>query len=56
MGVRWSWFWPGRFLGKRRGADCSPTFSSGMLLLDEDKVPLVIVACGSFSPPTYLHL
>ncbi|PWN49397.1 hypothetical protein IE53DRAFT_388382, partial [Violaceomyces palustris] len=23
---------------------------------DETKVPLVIVACGSFSPPTYLHL
>jgi len=23
---------------------------------NEDKVPLVIVACGSFSPPTYLHL
>ena len=23
---------------------------------DESKVPLVIVACGSFSPPTYLHL
>lgn len=25
-------------------------------LRDESKVPLVIVACGSFSPPTYLHL
>lgn len=24
--------------------------------LDESKIPLVIVACGSFSPPTYLHL
>ncbi|OWT36981.1 nicotinate (nicotinamide) nucleotide adenylyltransferase [Cryptococcus neoformans Bt1] len=23
---------------------------------DENKIPLVIVACGSFSPPTYLHL
>ena len=23
---------------------------------DESKTPLVIVACGSFSPPTYLHL
>ncbi|ORX39194.1 hypothetical protein BD324DRAFT_577253 [Kockovaella imperatae] len=23
---------------------------------DETKIPLVIVACGSFSPPTYLHL
>ncbi|PWN38828.1 Nucleotidylyl transferase [Ceraceosorus guamensis] len=23
---------------------------------DDSKVPLVIVACGSFSPPTYLHL
>ncbi|SNX85624.1 probable NMA2 - nicotinate-nucleotide adenylyltransferase [Melanopsichium pennsylvanicum] len=23
---------------------------------DETKTPLVIVACGSFSPPTYLHL
>ncbi|WFD27426.1 hypothetical protein MNAN1_002422 [Malassezia nana] len=25
-------------------------------MLDESKTPLVIVACGSFSPPTYLHL
>ena len=24
--------------------------------VDEEKIPLVIVACGSFSPPTYLHL
>lgn len=23
---------------------------------DESKIPLVVVACGSFSPPTYLHL
>lgn len=23
---------------------------------DERKTPLVVVACGSFSPPTYLHL
>ncbi|PWZ01295.1 Nucleotidylyl transferase [Testicularia cyperi] len=23
---------------------------------DESRIPLVIVACGSFSPPTYLHL
>ena len=23
---------------------------------DEEKIPLIIVACGSFSPPTYLHL
>lgn len=23
---------------------------------DESKTPLIIVACGSFSPPTYLHL
>ncbi|ORY33081.1 hypothetical protein BCR39DRAFT_521073 [Naematelia encephala] len=23
---------------------------------DESKIPIVIVACGSFSPPTYLHL
>ncbi|WVQ73596.1 nicotinate (nicotinamide) nucleotide adenylyltransferase [Cryptococcus sp. DSM 104548] len=23
---------------------------------DESKIPVVIVACGSFSPPTYLHL
>lgn len=23
---------------------------------DETKKPLVVVACGSFSPPTYLHL
>ncbi|KAL1407572.1 Nicotinamide/nicotinic acid mononucleotide adenylyltransferase 1 [Vanrija albida] len=26
------------------------------LTADESKIPLVIVACGSFSPPTYLHL
>ncbi|CAE6471879.1 unnamed protein product [Rhizoctonia solani] len=25
-------------------------------MTDEGKIPLVIVACGSFSPPTYLHL
>lgn len=25
-------------------------------MLDESKTPLVVVACGSFSPPTYLHL
>ncbi|KZO98903.1 Nucleotidylyl transferase [Calocera viscosa TUFC12733] len=25
-------------------------------LADENKIPIVIVACGSFSPPTYLHL
>jgi len=25
-------------------------------MIDESKIPLVIVACGSFSPPTYLHL
>ncbi|CDW94748.1 hypothetical protein [Sporisorium scitamineum] len=25
-------------------------------MLDESKTPLVIVACGSFSPPTYLHM
>lgn len=25
-------------------------------MMDESKTPLVIVACGSFSPPTYLHL
>ncbi|KAG8733402.1 hypothetical protein FRC12_018896 [Ceratobasidium sp. 428] len=25
-------------------------------MADEGKIPLVIVACGSFSPPTYLHL
>lgn len=23
---------------------------------DPDKTPLLLVACGSFSPPTYLHL
>jgi nicotinamide mononucleotide adenylyltransferase len=23
---------------------------------DESKEPVIIVACGSFSPPTYLHL
>ncbi|KAG8863448.1 hypothetical protein FRB96_008188 [Tulasnella sp. 330] len=28
--------------------------SNGMQ--DESKIPIVIVACGSFSPPTYLHL
>ncbi|KAI8984286.1 hypothetical protein BDF20DRAFT_815742 [Mycotypha africana] len=27
-----------------------------MLALDESKIPLVIVACGSYSPITYLHL
>lgn len=27
-----------------------------VLTVDESKIPLVIVACGSFSPPTYLHL
>ena len=26
------------------------------MMEDESKIPLVIVACGSFSPPTYLHL
>ena len=26
------------------------------LTADESKIPIVIVACGSFSPPTYLHL
>ncbi|TIB06253.1 hypothetical protein E3P96_00627 [Wallemia ichthyophaga] len=26
------------------------------MMEDEEKIPLVIVACGSFSPPTYLHL
>jgi hypothetical protein len=25
-------------------------------ILDETKTPLVIVACGSYSPITYLHL
>ncbi|QRW21464.1 cytidylyltransferase domain-containing protein [Rhizoctonia solani] len=25
-------------------------------MADEGKIPLVIVACGSYSPPTYLHL
>lgn len=29
---------------------------SSMLIADESKIPIVIVACGSFSPPTYLHL
>lgn len=25
-------------------------------ILDESKIPLVLIACGSFSPITYLHL
>ncbi|KAH8083078.1 nicotinate-nucleotide adenylyltransferase [Filobasidium floriforme] len=33
-----------------------PTHRLRRRMKDEDKVPLVIVACGSFSPPTYLHL
>ena len=28
----------------------------GQILTDPTKTPLVLVACGSFSPPTYLHL
>ncbi|KAI8987203.1 hypothetical protein BDB01DRAFT_842555 [Pilobolus umbonatus] len=27
-----------------------------MIIIDESKTPLVLVACGSFSPVTYLHL
>ncbi|KAG9008273.1 hypothetical protein FRB94_013633 [Tulasnella sp. JGI-2019a] len=37
----------------------SYTFPTGRLsnmMEDESKIPIVIVACGSFSPPTYLHL
>ena len=29
-----------------------PLFGS----IDDSKIPLVLVACGSFSPVTYLHL
>src|SRR5271168_940122 len=31
---------------------CHPTNSA----IDETKIPLIIVACGSYSPITYLHL
>ncbi|KAI5970578.1 NMA1 [Candida margitis] len=33
-----------------------PTHRLGTTLTDESKAPLVIVACGSYSPITYLHL
>lgn len=33
-----------------------PTHRLATTLLDDSKSPLVIVACGSFSPITYLHL
>jgi nicotinamide mononucleotide adenylyltransferase len=33
-----------------------PTHRLANVMLDETKSPLVIVACGSFSPITYLHL
>lgn len=33
-----------------------PTHRLGTTLSDDNKYPLVIVACGSFSPITYLHL
>lgn len=33
-----------------------PTHRLSNVLMDETKSPLVIVACGSFSPITYLHL
>lgn len=33
-----------------------PTHRLAKRLQDENKLPLVIVACGSFSPITYLHL
>ncbi|OBA19998.1 hypothetical protein METBIDRAFT_45043 [Metschnikowia bicuspidata var. bicuspidata NRRL YB-4993] len=33
-----------------------PTHRLATTLLDESKHPLVVVACGSFSPITYLHL
>lgn len=33
-----------------------PTHRLATTLLDDSKYPLVVVACGSFSPITYLHL
>ncbi|GHJ88418.1 hypothetical protein NliqN6_4820 [Naganishia liquefaciens] len=33
-----------------------PTHRLKRRMKDENKIPIVIVACGSFSPPTYLHL
>ncbi|KAG5726748.1 Nicotinamide-nucleotide adenylyltransferase 1 [Termitomyces sp. T112] len=33
-----------------------PHHRLGTLLRDPNKIPLVLVACGSFSPVTYLHL
>ncbi|CAO1629814.1 unnamed protein product [Parajaminaea phylloscopi] len=41
----------------RHIADYSfPRHRLPLKMRDESKIPLVIVACGSFSPPTYLHL
>lgn len=41
----------------QRRADYSfPRHRLPLQMRDESKVPLIIVACGSFSPPTYLHL
>lgn len=33
-----------------------PTHRLGKVMMDETKSPLILVACGSFSPITYLHL
>ncbi|KAF2760193.1 nicotinamide-nucleotide adenylyltransferase 2 [Pseudovirgaria hyperparasitica] len=33
-----------------------PSYRLSKVLKDSTKTPLVLVACGSFSPPTYLHL
>jgi nicotinamide mononucleotide adenylyltransferase len=33
-----------------------PTHRLGQVMIDESKSPLILVACGSFSPITYLHL
>lgn len=41
----------------QRKADYNfPRHRLPLKMRDESKIPLVIVACGSFSPPTYLHL
>lgn len=33
-----------------------PKYLSSSRSIDDSKIPLVLVACGSFSPVTYLHL
>ncbi|QRV94209.1 cytidylyltransferase domain-containing protein [Ceratobasidium sp. AG-Ba] len=38
------------------GAYHFPRHRLNTQMADDGKIPLVIVACGSFSPPTYLHL